>query len=309
MNWKTRLKYAMYMALLRPLSWLPLPALYAISSAMRLIVERVIKYRRRVIRENLRSCYPDKTEQELRKIEHDFYGQFCDNIVETVKLLCISDRTIMKRLEVKGAELIEKAADGGHPVILYLGHYCNWEWVPAITLYYDRPKVNAQLYKPLHDHAFDRVMLRARSRFGSISIDKDKAFREMLRLRRDVGPFVTGFIADHRTSTRQTRYYTEFLRHLTWFYPGGEEIGRRIGAEFIYLDVSRIKRGHYRFEFKPIIVDETDTEYPVTRQYLRMMQQTIDRAPAYWLWSHRRWLSHQSAEPILNNSDNNNQTS
>lgn len=296
MNWKTRLKYAMYMALLKPLSWLPLPALYLLSDFLRLIAEHVVHYRRRVIRENLRACYPEKSEQELRRIEHDFYGQFCDNIVETIKLLCISDRTIKKRLEVVGAELIEKSADEGRPVILYLGHYCNWEWVPAITLYYDRPKVNAQLYKPLHDRAFDRVMLRARSRFGSLSIDIGHAFREMLRLRRDAGPFVTGFIADHRTSSRETRYYADFMRHRTWFYPGGEEIGRRIGADFIYLDVSRKSRGHYRFEFKPVIPNDDDTEYPITRQYLRMMQQTIDRAPAYWLWSHRRWLSHDPVE-------------
>lgn len=297
MTWKDRLTYTLYMALLRPLSWMPLWILYGISDFLRFIIKNCMHYRRRVIRENLQACYPEKTTAELRQIENDFYRQFCDNIVETIKLLCISDRTIKKRLEVVGAELIEKSADEGRPVILYLGHYCNWEWVPAITLYYDRPKINAQLYKPLHDRAFDRVMLRVRSRFGSISIDMDKAFREMLRMKRDIGPFVTGFIADHRTSTRETRYYADFMRHHTWFYPGGEEIGRRIGADFIYLDVSRIGRGRYRFEFKPIIPDDTDSDYPVTRQYLRLMQQTIDRAPAYWLWSHRRWLSHKPYDP------------
>lgn len=297
MGWKQRLKYALYMALLRPLSWMPLWMLYGVSNLLRLLISDCLHYRRRVIRENLAACYPDKTERELREIERDFYRQFCDNIVETIKLLCISDRTMRRRLEVVGAELIEQAAERGKPVILYLGHYCNWEWVPAITLYYNQPKTSAQLYKPLHDKAFDRVMLKVRSRFGSMSIDKDRAFREMLRIYRDKGPFVTGFIADHRTSTRQTRYYTEFLRHRTWFYPGGEEIGRRINAEFIYLDVSRTGRGHYRLEFKPIVAEaDTDEEYPITRRYFRMMEQTIDRAPAYWLWSHRRWLSHESDE-------------
>lgn len=285
-----RLKYAMYLCIFQPLAWMPLWMLYGLSNLLRLVFKNILHYRRRVIRQNLTSCYPDKSEAELFEIENEFYRQFCDNIVETVKLLSISDRTMRRRLEVVGAELIEQAADRGKPVILYLGHYCNWEWVPAITLYYDRPKVSTQLYKPLHDRAFDRLMLRVRSRFGSISIDKDKAFREMLRIKRDDGPFITGFIADHRTSTRETKYHTTFLRHKTWFYPGGEEIGRRIDAEYIYLDVSKTGRGRYRFEFKPIVPDDNGEDYPYTRKYLEMMQQTIDRAPAYWLWSHRRWL-------------------
>lgn len=284
-----KIKYAMYMALFRPLSWLPLWVLYGFSDFLRLIFQHILHYRRGVIRGNLRSCYPEKSEKELRAIENGFYRQFCDNIVETIKLLNISDRQIRRRINVKGADLVEEAADKDRPVILYLGHYCNWEWVPAITLFYDRPAVSAQLYKPLHDKAFDRVMLRVRSRFHSVSIEKDKAFREMLRLRNRVGSFITGFIADHRTSWRETKYHTDFLRHKTWFYPGGEEIGRRIDAVYLYLDITKPSRGHYDMEFKPIIPDADEKEYPYTRKYLEMLQTTIDRAPAYWLWSHRRW--------------------
>ena len=285
------MKYGLYMTLFRMLSWLPLRALYGISSFLKFIFKNIIHYRRNVIRENLHSCYPEKTEAELLEIEDKFYGQLCDNIVETVKLLNISDKQMKRRLNVRGAELVEAAADRNSPVILYLGHYCNWEWVPAITLYYDRPKVSAQLYKPLHDKAFDRVMLRVRSRFHSLSIEKDRAFREMLRLRNNVGSFITGFIADNRTSWRETKYHTMFLRHDTMFYPGGEEIGRRIDATFLYLDISKPRRGHYDLEFKPIIPDEGVEEYPYTRKYFEMLQDTIDRDPAYWLWSHRRWPS------------------
>ncbi|MCM1292556.1 MAG: lysophospholipid acyltransferase family protein [Bacteroides sp.] len=295
MKRKKSLKYYLYMAAFMPLSWFPLPVLYLFSDLLRLIFQHMIHYRRRVVRENLSSCYPNKTEAELRAIEAGFYRQFCDNIVESVKLFCISDRTLRKRIEVVDAHLVEQAADRGKSIILFLGHYCNWEWVPAITMHYDRPRVSAQLYKPLHDRAFDQVMLKMRSRFPSICIEKDRAFREMLRLRRDYGPIITGFIADNRTSARDTGHYTEFLRHRTWFYPGGEEIGNRIDAEYLYLDVEKTGRGHYRLQFKPIVADPADTEpYPVTRRYLAMLQDTIDRAPAYWLWSHRRWIGDQT---------------
>lgn len=284
-----RMKYWLYLVLFMPLAWMPLPVLYLLSNLIRGLFQYVIKYRRKVVIDNLQSCFPDKTPEELRQIENEFYRQFADNIVETVKLLSISDRTMRRRIEVVGAHLVEEAADAGRPVILYLGHYCNWEWVPAITMYYDRPKVSAQIYKPIHDRAFDRLMLRVRSRFGARSVDMDRAVREMLRLYRTDGPFITGFIADSRTSWRGTNHSTMFLRHETMFYPGGEEIGRRIDAEFIYLDVSKLGRGRYRFEFKKIQPMENAPDYPYTRSYLQMLEATIDRAPAYWLWSHKRW--------------------
>ena len=281
--------YGLYLTLVTPLSWLPLGALYLLSDGLRLLMHHALKYRRTTVRENLRSSYPDATPAELREYERDFYRQFCDNVVETVKLLNISNKTISKRVEVVGGPLVDEIASEGRPVVLYLGHYCNWEWVPVIQNYYSVPAVSCQIYKPLHDRAFDRLMLKIRSRFGSISIDKTTAFRDLLRLRRDRGPFVCGFISDSRTSYQPTRQAAPFLRHMTMFYPGGEEIGRRMNAGYLYLDVEFLSRGHYRFTFKPIVPDPGVEDYPYTRKYLQLMQATIDRRPGCWMWSHKRW--------------------
>lgn len=285
-----KLKYYMYMALFRPLSWLPLCVLYRLSDLLYMILYHCVHYRIDVVRRNLSESYPDKTTEERLEIERGFYRQLADNFVETIKLLHISDRQMRRRITVDNVEAVEKAAADNRPVILFLGHYCNWEWVTAITLFYDRPEISVQLYKPLHDKAFEKVMLKVRSRFHSISIEKNKAFRELLRMRRDIGSFMAGFIADGRSNTRKTRYHTQFLRHDTTFYPGGEEIGNRMDAVYKYLDVSKTGRGHYRFAIKDIVPDPDSGEYPVTRKYLQMLEATIDREPAYWLWSHRRWI-------------------
>lgn len=300
-----KVKYCIYMAIFRPLSWLPLCVLYGLSNLLCFVFRHILHYRRNVIRENLTTCYPEKTEDELRKIEAEFYRQLGDNIVETIKLLNISDSEVLRRIKVKGAQQIEAAADENRPIILYLGHYCNWEWMSSITYFYSRPKYSAQLYKPLHDKAFDEVMKKIRSRFGSVSIDKNKAFREMLRLAKTEGAFVVGFIADNRLSWVDTHHYTTFLRHHTWFYPGGEEIGSRMNAAFFYLDITKPSRGHYNLEIKPIVPKKEYPDYPYTRRYLEMLEETIDRAPAYWLWSHKRWIDAKSMVVENNNSDNN----
>ena len=285
-----RLKYYLYMAVFRPLSWLPLWALYGFSNFLCFVFQDILRYRRRVIRENLSTCYPEKSERELREIENGFYRQLSDNIVETIKLLNISDAEVLKRVKVKGAELVEAAADEGRPVILYVGHYGNWEWVPSITYHFSRPQTTMQLYKPMHDKAFDEVMKKVRSRFKPRCIDKNRAFRELLRVYKSDGCFIAGFIADNRLSWVDTHHYTTFLRHHTWFYPGGEEIGSRMNAVYLYMDIEKTSRGHYNLEFKPIVPTKDYPDYPYTRRYLEMLEENIDRAPAYWLWSHKRWI-------------------
>lgn len=285
-----KMKYYLYMGALKPLSWLPFPVLYAISDFLYWVVYRVMKYRLKVVRDNLEACFPEKGEEELRAIEKEFYRYFCDNIVEAVKLLSISDRQVERRMEVVGASLVEEIASQGKPVFLYLGHYGNWEWAPSIALHYSIPKVSAQIYKPLRDKAFDRVMLKVRSRFHSLSIPQHSAMRTFLKLKRDEGTFIVGIIDDNRPNHERFPHYMSFLNHQETLYSvGGEEIGRRLGAGFLYLDVERVSRGHYRFTFKEIVPDGNENEYPYTQKYMKMLEATIRRAPAYWLWSHRRW--------------------
>ena len=287
---REKLKYALYRGLFTSLALLPFPVLYAISDGLRFIISKVMKYRRKVIRMNLRNSFPEKSEAELREIEKDFYSQFADNIVETAKLLHMSDRQADKRIQVEGGELVDRLIEEGHPVVLYLGHYANWEYVPGIVRHFTRPQLCAQVYKPLHDKAFDRIMLKVRSRFNPVSVKQDKVFRKMVGWYRDKVPFIIGFIADHRSNSSFSHHATTFLGQHTPFNPGGEEIGKRVNAAYLYLDVEKPRRGHYKFTIKPIVPSSLEGDSPYTRRYMEMLEETIRRRPGLWLWSHRRWL-------------------
>lgn len=287
---REKLKYALYRGLFTSLALLPFPVLYALSDGIRFIVAKVIKYRRKVIRQNICNSFPEKSEEELLEIENDFYSQFADNIVETAKLLHMSDREADKRIKVEGTELIDRLVSEGRPVVVYLGHYANWEYVPAIVRHVNAPQICAQVYKPLHDKAFDRLMLKVRSRFKSVSVKQDKVFRTMLEWYRNRVPYIIGFIADHRSNGNVSHHHTTFLSQNTPFSPGGEELGKRVNAAYAYLDVEKTGRGHYKLTFKPIEPKSLEGDSPYTRRYMEMLEETIRRRPGLWLWSHRRWL-------------------
>ena len=55
-----RAGYRALRAVFYPLSLLPLRALYLISDGLALLAGKVLRYRRRVVRENLRTSFPGK---------------------------------------------------------------------------------------------------------------------------------------------------------------------------------------------------------------------------------------------------------
>ena len=129
---------------------LPMRVLYLLADLLYYPLYYVVHYRRRLVFENMRNAFPDKSEQELIRLEKKFYRHFCDYIVETIKLLHISDEEMRRRMVFEQTEIIDRLFDQNRSIIILLGHFGNWEWVPSVTLWTRTPDVLfAQIYRPL----------------------------------------------------------------------------------------------------------------------------------------------------------------
>lgn len=288
---RERWRYRLFLALLYPIAILPMWLLYRVADVIYFFLAYVLKYRRKVVRRNLRNSFPEMSAAELQRTERDFYRNLADCVVETVKLLCVSDRTLRRRVKVTNGELVDRIAAGGKPIILFLAHYGNWEWMPAMTYYYSPHIFNGHIYKKLHDTASEALMLKVRGRFPSHGFELMNSVREILRVASEYPAMMVGFISDHRFNGEARKQSTRFLNQDTPYYIGGEAIGRKIGAEFLYLDVRKERRGHYEITFVPIVPDPEDHDpNPITRGYYKLLEQTIRRRPGPWLWSHKRWV-------------------
>ena len=117
---------------MRLLAGVPLRILYLISDVAFLIIYYVIRYRRHLVRENLRCSFPDKSETEITRIEKAFYHNLCDIFIEAFKCLNISDEEMRQRVEVVNYILPERIAAEGKNVFMLLGHCGCWEWVQEV---------------------------------------------------------------------------------------------------------------------------------------------------------------------------------
>lgn len=275
------------------LAKLPLGILYILSDIISFVLHRIVGYRKKVVRQNLTSAFPEKELKEIRKIEKQYYGFLGEQVVETLKLLHISDDELRSRVEVKNYEAVNKTLGDGKNAVLLMGHYCNWEWVQEIVRYFIPGIFMASIYHPLKNKFWDDIFIKIRSRWNAHIVPMKKAPRILLN--KENMPWVCGFIADARPDMRHEQNYLEFLNHKTWFITGPEDIGDKTGADYFYLEMIRIKRGYYQIIFHPLVLSNFQSQlsneptYPYTREFWKEFETTIKRNPAYWLWSHKRW--------------------
>ena len=276
--------------LLYAISLLPLRLLYGLSDGLYLLVFHIARYRRHIAWKNLRNAFPERTETELRKTERAFYHWFCDYMVESIKLLSIGEKEMRRRMAFKGTERVDQCIDEGQSCAIYLGHYCNWEWVSSLPLWVSTRGQCGQIYHPLENVGMDKVFLSLRQRFGSVCIPMAESIRRIIKYRQKGIPTIIGYISDQKPVWFNIHHWCDFLHHDTPVLTGTERIVRKLNQAVFYLEVSRVRRGYYEAEFK--LITRTPNQYgenQLTDTYFQLLEHTIYAHPAYWLWTHDRW--------------------
>lgn len=275
-------------AFLKLISHLPLHVLYVFSDLVFVVVYHVLAYRKRVVTNNLKNSFPNKSKKEIAKIRKEFYKHFCDSFVETIKLRTMSKQEIRERCKFLQTDFFKQYKNKGKSVIAILGHYANWELTASFPLW--EKVCLLPIYKPLHNKVFDKFYIQLRERFGAKTLPKDETLRTMLDYRNKNEFTVTVFLGDQTPNKASIHYWTRFLNQETPILQGTERIARKLDQAVVFVWMKKLKRGYYEVEFIPLCENSKQSaDFEITEQHTRMLEKIIVEAPAYWLWSHKRW--------------------
>ena len=301
---KTCIYYILY-SLLYLISLLPLRILYVFSDLMYPFIRL---YRNKIVRQNMSEVFPDRSKEELRKMESQFYHQLADYIVETIKLFSISKSQLMKRMTFSGFEEMNHGFDDLKidALFAYLGHYGNWEWIASLQ-YWAGDVHCCQIYHPLRNHVFDRMFLKIRQQYGGECIPMKQTLRRLLKLRHEGKRFICGFISDQQPKWVAIHHFTPFLNHDTAVFTGTEQLAKQMNAMIFYAHVTRPKRGYYHCHFQLMTYTPKEFEdYQLTDRFMQLLQKDIEDNPSLWLWTHKRWSRTKEEWLKRNNIDGNN---
>lgn len=278
-----------YYLILKPLSWLPLSITYYAADLMYLLMYRLTGYRKQVVMDNIVGAFPDKSTQEHEEIAQEFYRFFCDMIFESIRLFSMPASEFMRRCKVLNPEILQPYAERGQSVIAMGAHYANWEIAVLAFSLGLKPHKTMGIYSPLKNEAMDRLIKSNRSRSGTILVSRravDEYFAESEEMAVNV------FVADQSPSNAAFNklHWTPFLSRTTGFVMGPERYAVRNDQPVFYVRLRRVKRGHLEAELLHFTDNPRQTAAgDITEFYARTLEKEILHAPAYWLWTHRRW--------------------
>lgn len=279
--------FYIYVPLLFLLSLLPFKVLYLISYFLYLIVYKGFKYRKKVVFDNLRKSFPQKSQAELEIIATKYYRHLCDLIVEEIKLFTISTSSLLKRCAISGDKsILDNYFYKKQNCIGVLGHFGNWEWASPMFSNYLDFRLNV-IYRKLSNTPFDKLINKVRTRFGSVLIEQQNTIKAMIQSR-DITN-ITILIADQSPDPNNA-IWLNFLNQDTPVLRGPAVLAQKFNYPLLYLSVRKPKRGYYDFHYS-LLVEEPKkmTEEEIMQIFMHKLEFEINIQPELWLWSHRRW--------------------
>ncbi len=285
--------------LLNALSRLSWQNMFRISSALNFLLFKGVGYRKKVILQNLRNSFPEKSEADIRAMARGFYQHFTDLMLETIKCRNCPAEDILDRIQ-GDISRVDRLYTENKNILFLMGHRGNWEMANLFaSLRFSHECL--VVYRPLAGYGFSTsglwryglVLGRGWCPMNDIAAE--------LRRPRD-RPYVV-VLANDQSPQPDSAYWTTFLNQDTGFFRGAEILARRNDLTVLYADFSRIegKRGFYHV----VISLVTDTakalgKNEILEKQIRMLEADIRAQPFNWLWSHRRWKHRRPAKSTPN---------
>lgn len=236
--------------------------------------------------DNLQRAFPEKTAPERVKIAKEFYHNFIDTFIETLKFLSISDKAFSKRIS-GNFEIFNDLYASGQNVQIHSGHFFNWEYMNwAVPKYAPYPFIG--VYKQISNKAIDKLILNLRQRYQSIMLstyDFKTTFHQLAK-----GRYALGLYADQNPPNTGQAFWLPFFGKPAPFVTGPEKSARINNTAVVFVHHYKVKRGYYHAHFT--LVTTTPQDYgrgQLTKFYVQWLEDCIRKKPYNYLWSHKRW--------------------
>ncbi|WP_299227742.1 lysophospholipid acyltransferase family protein [uncultured Psychroserpens sp.] len=285
--------------LIYPFLWLvsllPFRLLYAFSDGLYFFIYQTFGYRKKVVQENLRLVFPEKSKEEINAITRKFYHHLCDMIVEAIKSLTITEAEMRKHFTFSNIEEIHKIENSNQSIVLMCAHYGSWEWIFILQTYV-KSKGYA-VYKRLENKYFDRLVKRIRAKYNSYLITTKETIPKLLEAKKKGELTINGFVSDQSPRRSKAFHWTEFMNIKVPAHTGAEMLAKRLNMAVVFFRVKRLKRGYYETTFETITTTPNEyKDYEITDKFLKLVEKQIYEAPEYYLWTHKRW-KHRNRVP------------
>jgi Kdo2-lipid IVA lauroyltransferase/acyltransferase len=244
-----------------------------------------------IARRNMQCALPDMTAAEIDAALVQMWDNLGRTFAEYAHLgtlgRALSDPAD-DRITVVGREYLDTAMAAGSGVVVFGGHFANWEL--PVLLQATAPVDTVLVYRHQNNPWIDRLLARLRpSTAGKLAPKGAAGARDIIATLRGGG--LIGVLIDQKYNEGLA---VPFFGRDAMTVTGPAELALRRGAPLIPLRVERLAGARFRITVSPpLAMPAADSGPAGLAVLLRQMNATLEdwirAVPGQWYWIHQRW--------------------
>ncbi len=241
-------------------------------------------------KKNLRDCFPEKTDAQIKAITKEIFINQGKNFFELVNFPKMDSSFIKSISSIENQHLIIDGIKKGKGILFVSAHTGNWEITAAAVADFGVPVnvVAKKIYiKELNDML---VKYRTSKNVNVILRDAPDTARKLLRALKK-GEIIAMLIDQ---DTNVPGVFVDFFGRPAWTPSGLAVLALRTGAEVLVGIDQRIEGlGHKTVVSGPLTIEPSgDFDKDVinlTQKASNVLEDHIRKYPQQWVWFHERW--------------------
>lgn len=282
MKFGDRIRYG----LLYGISLLPLWILYRLSDFLAFLIYFIVGYRKEIVLANLKTAFPERSEEEIREIAKRFYLNFTDTLIESIKLIS-SGEDLIKRMFIFRPEVMQVFEGAQKNIQIHAMHNFNWEIINlGVSREMKLPFLG--VYQPIINPFFESLFRKIRTRYGTILLPANDFKNNFIP--HQGKQYVLALVADQNPGNPAKAWWANFFGKPAPFVKGPEQAARARDTVVVFANFYKIKRGVYTFEAEKFTDNPMELQPgELTLKYIQYVEKKVRERPDNYLWSHRRW--------------------
>jgi len=285
-----KIEYVLVKILLFVFSRLSIRTGKKIASVVVFIVAHVVRYRRKIILQNLHRVYGNDLPEPEKIFLKKIYRHFVYLWMEFLQNNRLQKDTMDGHFRFYNFDLLTKALKKGKGAILVSAHMGNFEWLGQVVGLKGIP-VSGIAKRQSNPYVNDLIE-KNRRQFGVGVIYTRQAIPQAVAaLQKNE---VIGIVADQ--DARSHGIFVDFLGQPSSTAVGPVIMHLRSGAALLFAITIRRDYGHFDFYFQEIagqtVLEINDENIrALTQRHVHILEEWVRRYPEQWFWMHRRWKS------------------
>lgn len=267
----------------------PLAVRRAVFSGLAGLGYRLSVKHRLIVLHNLTRAFPEKSPAEIERIAKASYRSFGRVVAEFSEITKLNPDNVHQWVHIHGLEHYDEVRRKGKGVLLFSGHFGNWEIGNAALAIARKPLIF--IYRILDSTFLEEAITYVRSSCGNVSLDKENAMRPMIRALKK-GETIS-ILIDQNVAVYDG-IFVDFFGRPACTTSGLALLAIHTGAPVLPVFTTRMPDGKYVMEIgAEVYIRNTGNRDADVREntqvFTRIIENHIRKYPEQWFWMHQRW--------------------